>query len=92
MPRSKGRSGRPWERLKAQVIADATHCGRCGGWLDKSLRWPARMSATAGHIVALIDGGHPTDRANLQAEHLTCNVRAENERRRQRKLNASRDW
>lgn len=92
MARSKGRSGRPWQRLRARVIAESTHCGRCGEPLRPWLRWPELMSSTAGHIVPLIDGGHPTDRANLQAEHLTCNVRAENERRKQRALNASRDW
>jgi hypothetical protein len=92
MARSKGRSGRPWQRLRRQVIAESTHCGRCGQWLDKTLRWPDLMSPTAGHIVPLCEGGHPTDRANLQGEHLTCNVQAENDRRKQRSLNVSRDW
>lgn len=92
MARSKGRTGRPWQRLRAQVIAESTHCGRCGQPLRPELRWPHLMSSTAGHIVPLCEGGHPTDRANLQAEHLDCNLKAEIERRRQRKLNASRDW
>lgn len=92
MPRSKGRAGRPWQRLRAQVIAESTHCGECRRPLCPHLRWPALQSSTAGHIIALIDGGHPTDRANLQAEHLTCNIRKENERRKQRALNVSREW
>lgn len=92
MARSKGRAGRPWQRLRHQILAASTHCARCGQPLRPWLDWPALMSSTVGHIVALCEGGHPTDRANLQAEHLTCNVQAENERRKQRALNASRDW
>jgi hypothetical protein len=92
MPRSKGRAGRPWQRLRRQVIDEADDCGRCGKPLDKTLRWPHLMSATAGHIIPLIEGGHPTDRANLQAEHLKCNLEAEQERRRRPKLNPSRKW
>lgn len=60
--------------------------------LYPELEWPDLMASTAGHIIALADGGHPTDRANLQAEHFGCNLEAEIERRRQRSLNASREW
>ena len=93
MARSKGRSGRPWQRLRAQVLAESTHCARCGLVLRPDLASPHRYSSTVDHVVALVDGGHPTDRANLVAMHRTCNVRKENERRKQaRSARASREW
>ncbi|YCK35160.1 hypothetical protein ACNF49_14055 [Actinomadura sp. ATCC 39365] len=30
MPRSKGRTGRPWRRVRAQVLAASTTCWLCG--------------------------------------------------------------
>jgi 5-methylcytosine-specific restriction endonuclease McrA len=50
------------------------------------------MATVVDHIVSLIEGGHPTDRANLAAAHRRCNHDKENTRRKQRSLNASRDW
>jgi 5-methylcytosine-specific restriction endonuclease McrA len=55
------------------VLAAATHCARCGKpeMPDDPL--------TAGHIVAVIDGGS-SRLDNLQAEHASCNSRAGAER------------
>lgn len=92
MPRSKGRTGRPWERLRAQVLAEETHCINCSRPLRPDLRSPHPHSSTVEHIVSLCEGGHPTDRANLAASHRTCNVRKENARRKASALGASRDW
>jgi 5-methylcytosine-specific restriction endonuclease McrA len=92
MARSKGRSGRPWQRLRRQVLAESTHCARCGQPLRPELPWRHPYSSTVDHIVSLCEGGHPTDRANLAAMHRTCNVRKENARRKARALGTSRDW
>jgi 5-methylcytosine-specific restriction endonuclease McrA len=92
MARSKGRAGRPWQRLRRQVIAESTHCHLCLEPLHPGLHWRHPKATVVDHIVSLIEGGHPTDRANLAAAHRRCNHDKENKRRKQRSLNASRDW
>ena len=82
---SKRPGGRPWARLRRHIILrDAGICALCG--------LPGADSVD--HRTALIDGGHPTDPANLQAAHLSCNVRKENDRRHGRTStrNTSRAW
>ena len=74
MARSKGRTGRPYRRLRARVIRQATVCCLCGGPLDKSLRWPDPMSATLEHLDPLSLGGSPVSAANADAAHLACNA------------------
>jgi hypothetical protein len=69
-----GRTGRPWERLKKQIKANATNCWRCGKWLDPTLTWPHPHSVTIGHIIALEDGGPAEDPANLAPECPACNM------------------
>ena len=92
MSRGPGRNGRPWLRLSRRLMASATHCSYCGGLLRRDLGHNHPLAPTVDHRVALADGGHPTDPANLTVVHRGCNSRKENARRRQRKLNASRDW
>ncbi|MHA7270410.1 HNH endonuclease [Arthrobacter sp. HLT1-20] len=41
------------------------------------------MGPSLDHIIALVEGGHPTAPWNLQPMHLGCNVKKENARRRQ---------
>jgi 5-methylcytosine-specific restriction protein A len=61
-----GRSGRPWKRVRAYVLArDHYTCWLCG-----------RIGAdTADHVIPLSKGGHPTDPGNLRAAHRSCNSR-----------------
>lgn len=93
MPRSKGRSGRPWQRLRRQVITESTHCHLCSQPLRPEITDPHHPMATVvDHVVSLIEGGHPTDRANLAAAHRRCNQYKELRRRTQRDLNVSREW
>lgn len=92
MPRGPGRTGRPWLRLRAQVIAAATHCEACHQPL-----WPQsprnhRLETTVDHRLALVEGGHPTDPSNLAVLHRGCNSRKENARRRSGSLGTSRNW
>jgi 5-methylcytosine-specific restriction endonuclease McrA len=92
MTRGPGRTGSRWQKLRRQVLAEATLCVWCHEPLRPELRWPHRLSSTVDHLVSLIEGGHPTDRANLAGAHLGCNAKKENARRRQRASNTSRDW
>jgi 5-methylcytosine-specific restriction endonuclease McrA len=59
MARSRGRSGRPWRRVRAQVLAASRTCWICGhGAAD-----------TVDHVIALSKGGDPLDPANLRPAH-----------------------
>jgi 5-methylcytosine-specific restriction endonuclease McrA len=59
----KGRRGRPWRRLRAEILArDGNRCHYCGG--------PA---ATVDHLTPRSRGGDPTNRHNLVAACLGCN-------------------
>lgn len=59
MPRSKGRTGRPWRRIRAQVLAESTTCWICGH----------DGSDTVDHVIPLSRGGDPLDPANLRPAH-----------------------
>lgn len=71
--RSRGirRSGRPYERLKAQVCAEEPTCWLCGGPFIGE--WPHPKSFTVDHLVPLSAGGVLMDRHNCRAAHLRCN-------------------
>lgn len=47
-------------------------CGICRKKIDRSLRYPHRMSATLDHVVPVIEGGIDS-RANVRPAHLSCN-------------------
>ena len=91
-PSTAGRTGWAWRKLRAQVIAEATTCHLCGEPLHPDIPNPHRLATVVDHIVSLIEGGQPMERANLAAAHRICNARKEAQRRRQRRLNVSRDW
>lgn len=84
----RGRSGRPWQRLVKTYCPPGSHCAWCNEPIIFGLRPRHPLGPSLDHIVALIDGGHPTAPWNLQPMHLGCNVRKENARRRKRKANA----
>jgi 5-methylcytosine-specific restriction endonuclease McrA len=71
--RSRGRSGRPYERLKARVFAEETHCWLCGRWVDQSLPPRTRWSRSLDHVISLDAGGDPLARTNARLAHLCCN-------------------
>lgn len=71
----RGRSGRPFERIKARIKAEATHCCKCGQPLNPDLEWPHPWSTSIEHLVPLHHGGDPLDPDNLDAAHLHCNVK-----------------
>ena len=79
MGAGRGRSGRPWERIKARIQANTTNCWRCGVELDGiTYKWPHPLSVTVGHIIALEDckaaGIDPEDESNLAGECVRCNM------------------
>lgn len=78
----RGRTGRPWRRLVARHCPPGSVCASCRKPIVFGLRPRHPLGPSLDHIVALIDGGHPTAAWNLQPMHLGCNVRKENARRR----------
>ena len=62
-----------YEKARQMVIRTGKICALCGLPVDKSLKWPDPMSATADHIIPIAKGGHPSDPANLQLAHYICN-------------------
>lgn len=77
---SRGRGGRPYERLKQQVFAEETHCWICGEYVDQTLPPRTPMSRSVDHVVPLDPrfGGHPTARENARLAHYGCNSRRGN--------------
>lgn len=97
--RTAGRMGRPWNRVRAQVINEEHFCVRCGEPVDKSLPGTNRRGPSVDHypvplgaLVAM--GGDPNDRAGLRLAHLGCNSgardRGPNHKRVQ--VRVSREW
>ncbi|NMA16867.1 MAG: HNH endonuclease [Erysipelotrichia bacterium] len=62
-----------YDKNKQKILATQSVCAICGKPVDKSLKYPHPLSATIDHIVPLDLGGHPSDIANLQLTHWTCN-------------------
>ena len=62
-----------FDRNKKKIYATQSVCGICGQQVDFALRYPNPMSKTVDHIIPINRGGHPSDLANLQLAHLSCN-------------------
>lgn len=62
-----------FDRNKKKIMVTQTVCGICGKLVDKGLRYPHPLSPCIDHIVPVAKGGHPSDLANLQLAHWTCN-------------------
>lgn len=62
-----------FEKNKKRIYAAQTVCGICGKPVDFSLRYPHPLSKCIDHIIPVSKGGHPSDIANLQLAHWTCN-------------------
>lgn len=56
---------------------DSWACGLCGEGIDPDVAWPDPLSASLDHILPLSKGGHHVPE-NVQAAHLSCNVRKGN--------------
>ena len=62
-----------YERNRKRIFASQNTCALCGYPVDFSLKAPNPMSAVVDHIIPVAKGGHPSDIANLQLAHATCN-------------------
>lgn len=58
---------------KKKIYATQEVCGICGRPVDKTLKYPHPLSKCIDHIIPVAKGGHPSDIANLQLAHWTCN-------------------
>ena len=78
MPRDinwrRGRGGRPWQRLRAQVLAEETYCWLCGRPVDKNLPGSHQLGPNVDHVRPLAHNGAPLDRANVRLAHRRCNL------------------
>jgi 5-methylcytosine-specific restriction endonuclease McrA len=96
--RSKGRTGRPYRRLRTRVIAEEDVCFRCGQPVDKSLPGTHRWGPSLEHKVPLSRGGDPLTRENVALSHLGCNAGYRDGRRitlrevPRRRYSPSRAW
>ncbi len=68
-----GQQRTAFEKNRKKVLMSQTVCGICGKEVDKTLKFPHPLSATVDHIIPVSKGGHPSDIANLQLAHLSCN-------------------
>jgi 5-methylcytosine-specific restriction endonuclease McrA len=66
------RTGRPYQRLREQVLSEEQRCWICKGPFFGS--WPMPLAATLDHIIPLSKGGSVLDRSNCRAAHLRCNA------------------
>lgn len=71
----RGRRGRPWRRLQAQVFATETHCHLCGEWVNQTLPPRHPEARSIDHLIPLAHGGDPLARHNARLAHLGCNAR-----------------
>lgn len=62
-----------YEKNKRIIFKTQNTCGICGKPVDFNLKYPDPLSATVDHIVPVAKGGHPSELANLQLAHFTCN-------------------
>lgn len=72
-PDRSGTHRRQFDINRKRIYATRTVCGICGKPVDFSIKYPNPLSACIDHIVPVSKGGHPSDIANLQLAHRTCN-------------------
>lgn len=78
----KSGNGTPEKFTRSEIgERDGWTCGICDLPVDKTLRWPDRMSPSLDHIVPLSRGGLHA-RANSRITHWICNVRRGADRKR----------
>lgn len=77
-PDQDGKHQTMFNKNKKKILATQDICAICGKPVDKSLKFPHPWSATIDHIIPIDKGGHPSDLANLQLTHFTCNRQKSN--------------
>lgn len=90
---TRRKRGRPWERLRAQVLMEETHCRFCGKPVDKRLHHNHPQSAVVDHVLPLAHGGPELDRSNVRLAHRWCNGSAHtNGQARTPRRTTTREW
>lgn len=75
------------------MLRDATVCALCGKLLDKTLKFPHPMSASADHIESWATAPQLRfDPSNGQATHLVCNQRKGSAAAAEQIPAPSREW
>lgn len=77
-PDKDGKHRAQFDKNKKRIYATQSVCGICGKPVDFSLKYPHPLSPTIDHIIPIDKGGHPSDIANLQLAHFTCNRQKSN--------------
>ena len=72
-PDKDGTHRAAFDRNKKRLLRTQNVCALCGLPIDKHLKFPDPMSPCIDHIIPIDKGGHPSDMANLQLTHLSCN-------------------
>lgn len=62
-----------YESNRKKIIKTQNICGICGKPVNKTLKPPHPLAPVIDHIIPVNKGGHPSDIANLQLAHATCN-------------------
>lgn len=76
-----------WQRLRARVVAEETHCAVCGQVVDKTLPGRTPWAPSVDHIIPMHDDIKlALDRGNLRLTHVRCNTARGNRTRRKLKL------
>lgn len=83
--------GRPWIRMRAEVLARSQVCWLCGYTIDIALPRTHRMSATVDHVIPRAVAPHlALDPSNLRPAHRACN--SAKGKRQSTPSNNTRDW
>ena len=62
-----------YESNRKKILWLHDTCGICGKPVDKRLKPPHPLAPVIDHVIPVSKGGHPSDIANLQLAHATCN-------------------
>jgi 5-methylcytosine-specific restriction endonuclease McrA len=75
VPRSHGRTGRPYRRARQRLRNNQAPCHICGKPIDYTLPHTDPMSFVMDHVIPLKYGGPPVSATNTAAAHRLCNGR-----------------
>lgn len=94
---NRSRYGHRWRQLRAQVIAEETHCWLCKQPVRKDIPYPHPLSPSVDHVAEAADNPRLFHaRSNLRLTHLRCNLSRGGRygAARQRRVDAklSRNW
>jgi 5-methylcytosine-specific restriction endonuclease McrA len=75
---SRYKNGHRRRQVRAQVLAEETHCWICGQVVDKTLHYLNGGAPQVDELLPVSLGGSPIDRTNCRLAHRNCNIRRGN--------------